>query len=132
MGLINKKFLLLSTILVLSSGCSADDCGFPLDQVRYADQIQDEKKTYYLYTRTTGWHDKIVFFELYDIEPDFDKCRQTKTRPIYRIDYDDYPVEQYVKELKLQPDQSEKLKITYTTDVSEGIENVYDVKFTHY
>jgi hypothetical protein len=131
MGLKNRKFLISLIVLVLSSGCSADDCGFPLDQVRYADQIQVEEKNYYLYTRTKGWHNKVIFFELYDTEPDFDQCRQTKTNLIYRIDYDDYPIEQFVKELKLQLDQPEKLKITYTTDINQGIKNVYDVKFTH-
>jgi hypothetical protein len=131
MELNNKKFSIFSTILLLFSGCSADDCGFPLDQVRYTDKIQDEKITYYLFTRTTGWHDKVIIFELYDAEPQFDKCRQTKTSLIYRIVYDDYPVEQYVKKLKFQPDQTEKLKITYTTDISEGIKNIYDVRFTH-
>ncbi len=36
----------------------------------------------------------------------------------------------YVKQIILQPDKPEKLKVTYTTDKNEDITSVYDVKFT--
>ncbi|PCH59950.1 MAG: hypothetical protein COC05_05725, partial [Gammaproteobacteria bacterium] len=110
-------------------GCSFDIAG---DQLRLADTINDNNKTYYLYTRTTGWNDKIVFFELYDKKPEFDECTyQPDIKKLYMIDYDDlpeYPERKYVEKMILQPDQPEKLKIIYTTDKTKGVENVYDVK----
>ncbi len=122
------RFLLLAIILL--AGCHSNDCGFPLDQIRYSDKAQHNKKTFYLYTRTTGWHNKVVFFELYDSEPTFDNCRQTKTKFIYKIDYDNYPEHKYVKKIILQPENTEKLKIIYTTNKEEGFPNIYDVKFS--
>ncbi len=124
------KYPILLIIILLLFGCNSNDCGFPLDQIRYADKTQYNGKIFYLYIRTTGWHNKVIFFELYDSEPTFDECRQTNANFIYKTDYDDYPEEKYVKEMILQPDQPEKLKITYTTNKDEGIANVYDVKFT--
>jgi hypothetical protein len=113
------------------TGCSEDECGgfdIATDQIRFADSIEENGKTYYLYTRTTGWHEKIVFFQLYDNKPEF-KCWRPNIKAIYTVEYDDYPVKKYVKALTLQLDQGKKLNIIYTTDKSEGVD-AYDVKFT--
>ena len=124
-----KPSIVLITALLLF-GCNSNDCEFPLDQIKYADKVDHNGKIFYLYTRTVGWHNKVIFFEVYDSEPTFDKCRQPKNDLIYKVDYDDYSETKYVKKIILQPDQSEKLKIIYTKDINEGFENIYDVKFT--
>ncbi len=124
--------IFLFSLVSCDKNCSFDIAG---DQLRFADSIEKNSKTYYLYTRTTGWNDKVVFFELYDKEPIFDKCTyQPDKKAVYSIHYDSFPDQpetiKYVKAMVLEPDQPEKLNITYTTDKNEGIENVYDVKFT--
>ncbi|MBL1433712.1 MAG: hypothetical protein COB94_009785 [Gammaproteobacteria bacterium] len=136
------KTILKAGIIVLFyfliTACGQNKCGFGIniaaDQLRLADTINDNNKTYYLYTRTTGWTDKTIFFELYDKEPEFDQCTfQPDIKKLYMVAYEDFPENperKYVKKMILQPDQSEKLKIIYTTDKTKGVENVYDVKFT--
>jgi hypothetical protein len=132
------KVFFVTLIFCLLVACDSSDCnlGMAADQLRLADTIEKNDKAYYLYTRTTGWNDKVVFFELYDEKPLFDKCTyESNIKELYAIHFNSFPedpVPQYVKEIILQPDQLEKLKIIYTKDKNEGIENVYDVKFTHY
>lgn len=124
------KAFILALMTLLLFGCQSDDCDFVLDQIRYADKAEVDGETFYLYTRTVGWHNKVVFFELYNTEPSFDECLKTTIQPVYKIDYDDYPEHKYVKEMTLQLNEEDKLNIIYTTDKDEGIANVYDVKFT--
>ena len=119
------------TLSLLLFACNSNDCGFPLDQIRFADKAEADGEKFYLYTRTVGWQNKTIFFELYNTEPSFDECRQTKTNFLFKTPYDDYPEMQYVKEMILQPMQAEKLKIIYTQNIEEGVANVYDVKFTN-
>jgi hypothetical protein len=136
---IKKRLQLILLLLILFlTACSAEDCfDIASDQLKFSDSVGYQGKTYYLYTRTTGFQEKVVYFELYDGEPIYDVCTQkTNPEPLFGIHYDYFPNDpdskaKYVKELKLQLDQPEKLKITYTTDVNEGVKNVYDVKFTH-
>lgn len=136
MGITQKTFILL----ILSSSLGAcNNCEFDIasDQLRPADTIDINNTTYYLYTRTIGWQEKTVFFELYKEEPTYDICtRKVTPKAIFGIHYDYFPndpnsEEKYVKEMILQPDQAEKLKIIYTKNKEEGTTNVYDVKFTH-
>ena len=77
------------------------NCGSEIasDQLRYADSIERNNKTYYLYTLTTGWHDKAVYIQLYNKKPILDKCKNSVIKPIYEIVYDDYPEKKYVKEI---------------------------------
>ncbi len=133
------KTLKISIIVIfLLSLLSCDkNCSFDIasDQIRFADSIEVDAKTYYLYTRTSGWHEKVVFFELYDKEPTFDKCTyRPNVNGLYGIHYDYFPddpdsEEKYIKKMILQPDQPEKLKIIYTKDKNKGVANIYDVKF---
>ncbi len=119
--------------MCLFAGCDYNDCSFDIagDQLRLADSIEQNNKTYYLYTRTTGWQEKVIYFELYDKEPSFDQCTyRSNIDHLYMVAYDDYPEVKYVKEIILQPNLPEKLKIIYTKDKNEGIANIYDVKFT--
>ena len=130
------KFILFSMLLFLSA-CGSEDCfDIASDQLRFADSIVYDGKEYHLYTRTSGWQEKIVYFELYESKPTYNNCTyETKPEPIFGIHYDYFSNdldsnEKYVKEIILQPDQPEKLKITYTKNIDEGVANVYDVKFT--
>jgi hypothetical protein len=133
----NMRLLFASILLLAIAGCD-NDCSFEIaaDQIRFADSIDENGKTYYLYTRTTGFQDKIVFFELFDMQPKFDDCEKSNIKPIYVVDYDDYPnypdkqEKQYIKSLTLQPNQGEKLRIIYTKNKNEGMSDD-NVKFSH-
>ncbi len=129
------KILEISTVTFfcfLIASCNSNNCdlGVASDQFRHADTMEYKNVTYYFYTRTTGWNDKAVYFQLYDQNPQFDTCGKPNIKPIYFVVYDDYPEIKYIKAMVLEPNQPEKLNITYTTDKNEGIENVYDVTFT--
>jgi len=125
------KVISLMLACLTMAACSNQGCEEPIvDDVRLADSIVFENTEYYLYTRTTGWNDKAVYFELYDQKPSFSECSNSTVKPIYDVVYDDYPDVKYIKEINLQLDQAEKLNITYTAEKSEGVHNVYDVKFT--
>ena len=131
------QYSVLVIFLFLQAACSKNDCETQWDQVKYADSIEFNGKTYFLYTRTTGWHNKVVFFELYDVEPSFDQCGKINTSSVYVVDYDYFPddpnsEEKYVQKIILQPDKPEKLKIIYTKNKEEGFANVYDVKFSRW
>lgn len=125
------KSVMMMVNCLLITACSNEGCKDPIiDDVRFADSIRYDNSDFYLYTRTTGWNDKAVYFELYAEKPTLDQCNQSEIKPIYDVVYDDYPEIRYVKQIHLQMGQPEKLNIVYTANKNEGIENVYDVKFT--
>ncbi len=130
------KILLIALSLII--GSCGKDCLFTIasDQLRFADTMEKGDKIYHLYTRTTGWHEKVVYLELYEETPTYDACtNKTDPEPIFGIHYDYFPndptsKEKYVKDIILQPEDLEKIKITYTPNKDEGFASVYDVKFT--
>ncbi len=127
--MVARRTSIILVVLFLAA-CSPKACDeLFLDTINYHDSAIYSKHKYFLYSRTTGWHEKVVFFELYKENPVFDECRHSNINPIFAIDYSDYPEMQYVKEMILQPDQPEKLKIIYTKDKNKGVANIYDVKF---
>lgn len=97
-------------------------------QLHLADSLERNGKTYFLYTRTTGFQEKQVFFELYDQQPIFDQCGVTETKEIFATDYDH---RRYVKTLVVRPDEpnyDDRLQIIYTDDPRQGYRDVDDVK----
>ncbi len=125
------KSILVLSILFFISSCSSKDCEeLVLDSVKYHDTAIWFGKKYYLYSRTTGWQEKVVFFELYEQEPVFNKCMHSNIKPIFARAFDDTEDHPYIEKIIFQPDDEEKLKIIYTKDTNKGIANVYDVTFT--
>ena len=125
------KIIAVLLSLIIISACSSEGCKeLVLDTVKYHDTATEFGKEYHLYSRTTGWQDKVIFFELYKAKPIFDECMHSNISPIYARPFDDNKDRPYIKELILSPNEPEKIKITYTTDINEGIANVYDVKFS--
>lgn len=123
-----KKTIILSLLLILGA-CSSNGCeDLVLDSFKHQDKTIISGKEYHLYSRTTGFQEKVVFFELYEEKPTFDKCMQANLSPIYVRPFDDDEDHPYIKELILEPDKAEKLKIIYTKNINEGVANVYDVK----
>ena len=126
-----KSIALLSLAILVLSACGKNDCDeVILDSVKFHDTTVYSESTYYLYSRTTGFHEKVVFFEVYDREPEFNKCRNANITPVFARAFDDSEEQPYLKELIFQPDSPEKLKIIYTKNKEEGFANVYDVKFS--
>lgn len=131
MAITTMKFFLTFIFLLIISSCNSSNCSFVKNQVRFSDSvfIEETMQTYYLYTRVTGWQDKVTFFELYDSKPEFDECEKPNIRPVYSIDFNDYPVKQYVKSIIIQPKQVEKLRIIYTKNKLESM-NINALRFT--
>ncbi len=65
------KLFLFSLLLIVITACTDNDCGFDFaaDQIRFADSAEKNGIKYYLYTRTVGFQEKNVFFELFDEKP---------------------------------------------------------------
>jgi len=122
-------FFVINFYLFLTS-CDVGNCDVIADQIRFSDDEKYKGETYFLYTRTVGAHNKTIYFELYDQQPEFDECRKSNIKPVYSIPYEDYSELQYVQQLILQPNDSEKIKVIYTKDKTKGVENIYDVKFS--
>lgn len=126
----SKLIIILITLCCLFSCGNNCDSEIASDQLKFADSMKVDSRTYYLYTLTTGWNDKAVYFQLYDMQPTLNDCREINIKPIYETVHDDFPDTQYVEKLILQPKQDEMLKIIYTKDLNKGAASVYDVTFT--
>lgn len=123
----------IAVFMAAVCGCNYSGCDgelFGADQLRLLDSFAQGGEIFYLYARTTGFHEKVVFFELYNRAPVFNECKDAQIEPAYVIDYNDFPVKQHVKSLTLQPAAAEKLAIVYTQDKSEGYLDVYSVRFS--
>jgi hypothetical protein len=126
------RISILLTICLFIISCKQNDCKEPLiDTINYHDSTEKSGIKYYLYSRTTGFQEKVVFFELYNKKPVFDICKHSSIKPIFSRAFDESTEQPYVKELIFQPEHPENLRIIYTKDVNEGFKNVYDVKFNH-
>ncbi len=126
-----SRILIIFSVVLFITSCSSKACKeLILDAVKLHDTATHSGQTYYLYSRTTGWHEKVVFFELYEKSPTFNQCQHADIKPVFIRAFDDTPENSFIKQLILQPEKPEKIKIIYTTDENEGFSNVYDVKFT--
>lgn len=125
-----KFFAVLLTLVGVVSCSKNCDIEIASDQLKFSDSMTINSTVYYLYTLTTGWNDKAVYFQLYDEKPKLNECKEINVKPLYEVVYDDFPEVQYVDQLLLKPEATEKLKIIYTKNKYEGISSVYDVKFT--
>ncbi len=127
--------MLLITVSIITfglPGCQPSDCAgnaLGRDQLRLQDTLENNGNNYHLYTRTTGFQEKVVYLELYDAAPVFDKCQRPDGSPVFETAYNNYPVEQYIQSIVLQPDDAEILAITYTQNKDEAFPDVYLVKF---
>jgi hypothetical protein len=110
-----------SALIVIAAvaleGCSTagSGCGVA-DDVSIVDQANVSGQPYYLVARTSGSHDKVVFFELYGQEPRFDECGRSAADPISMEPYDGS--QGYLKSLTWKGKQ---LEIVYTPNQQEAI-----------
>ncbi len=126
------QILLLSVLCItlggVITGCSNSDCIIK-PQLHLADRKTQDGKIYYLYTRTSGFQEKQVFFEVYDEEPVFDKCNKALIKPFFEIAHDH---ERFVKTVILNANSEsydDRLKILYTLDQHAGYSSTNDVRF---
>lgn len=118
---------LFSAVVFGLIACNAPECTVS-PQLHLADTLQYKGTTYFLYTRTTGFQEKQVFFELYDKQPIFDQCGVAQVKEIFATDYDH---RRFVKEVIVRPDETnydDRLQLIYTDDASQGYRDVNDVK----
>jgi len=115
-----KRVILLCLISVSLLSCSSDNDCFIVDQVEQLRVIQIEKKDYFVYLKITGWHDKIVFYELYDQEPVFNQCGISETLPVstMNVNPDLDPEKEKVSGLIINS-RSKEMTVIYSKDDSQ-------------
>ncbi len=65
--------IIICTILFLSSCTKKDDC-FTADSVKLIQSFTIDGQKHSLYLRVSGFHEKEVFYEIYENDPAFDSC----------------------------------------------------------
>jgi hypothetical protein len=104
--------LLLLAYLVLNwifGGPELSDCSFSArDQVSMISKKTIEDKKYYVYSRLSGFQDKVRILEVYDHEPDFDECNRSAERPLVGEAFFDIGenIEGFICPLEIDPNQS--------------------------
>lgn len=70
-----EKILLTIALLFISLlSCTANNDCNTADSVKQIKSYDVNSHAYFIYVRTSGFHEKEVFFELYDNVPVFDDC----------------------------------------------------------
>lgn len=84
---IKIPFLSLVFITLLNfSGCTPSEDGcLTRDKLTEIRILKINNTDYYLYLKISGWHDKVVFYELYDKKPVLDACNKANILPIADI-----------------------------------------------
>lgn len=118
------RCLLVVPILFSVIGCN-QKC-YILPSVELLDTAQYEGETYDLYARTTGIQEKQTFFELYKGEPELDSCLDASMKAVAIVAHDH---EKYVSEIVFQPEKTNLLRISFTSQKNQGYSHTDDVKF---
>ena len=84
---IKIPFLSLVFITLLNfSGCTpSEDACLTRDKLTEIKVLKINNTDHYLYLKISGWHDKVVFYELYDKKPVLDACNKANILPIADI-----------------------------------------------
>lgn len=69
-----KVPLSIALILILLLSCTANNDCYTADSVKQIKSFDINSHAYFIYIRNSGFHQKEVFFELYDNVPVFDDC----------------------------------------------------------
>jgi len=114
-------------LFVLTSVLGCDQKCVTIPSVEVLDTAQYKGEAYFLYSRTTGWHEKNTIFELYQGEPVLDSCNNANIKPLAVVPHDH---DKYVKELVFQPQKPYPLRISFTSDISQGYADTLDVRLS--
>jgi len=92
-----RSIVILIVIFLISSACTSQELDCEVtngDVLKVVDQQSHNEIHYFLVHRISGFQDKVVSLELYDREPDFDKCNKSDYSTIFAnsVDYDDRPI----------------------------------------
>ncbi|MCF6258226.1 MAG: hypothetical protein L3J98_11850 [Gammaproteobacteria bacterium] len=99
----NKIFILLYIFLVFlgTSACTKKPDCFTADSIKEMKIMSLNKKGYFLFLRTSGFQEKIHFYELFKDSPEFDVCGKTLSQPVFQISLDDsegFPIKLEISE----------------------------------
>ena len=117
------RWMLVLVVLTSVFGCDHKCVTIPL--VDLLDTTQHDGESYFLYSRTSGWHEKNTIFELYNAVPELDSCNNASIKPLAVLPHDH---DKYVKELVFQPQEPYPLRISFTSDISQGYADTLDVR----
>ena len=95
--------------------CSSDKDCFVADNVTQVKIINIKGDDYFLYLRISGFHEKEVFYELYQQEPTFDLCGKSNVQTLSEAHIDS--TEGAVASLVVE---DLKLRVMYTKENGNG------------
>ena len=121
----NLRIFLIVPLLIFIGGCKEPNY-ITIPAVLLLDTAQYDGETYYLYSKTDGWHEKQTIFDLYKGEPEFNACKKASFKPVTRTPHDH---EKYVSKMIFQPTEINLIKVIFTSDKASGYANTDDVKF---
>lgn len=108
--------ILILFFSALVSACSSNSDCFIADSVRIVSKAKKDGSGYFLVARTSGFSDKVTFFELYDTKPEFDSCGKTGSKMLDMKVIDDQSG--FIKKVKVK---NGKLEIEYTNDEEKSV-----------
>lgn len=76
-------FIVFILTAIISCSESNYDCPATLDVIKFIEKKSLDQNQYYLVQRITGWQDKILVIQLFDIKPAVDPCNRDLIKPIF-------------------------------------------------
>ena len=117
-----KLIIMFFFIVVNLIACSSDNECFVADSVVQVKAIRVDEVDYFIYLRTSGFHEKEAFYELYKSEPIFNSWGKSNSSAISDIHIDS--TEGVVSRLVID---NQKLIIVYSKNSSQEV-NFKDVQ----
>ena len=82
---LKSLFFLLVLQLSLIACSDETDCGIA-DAISKVQSVTIKNKSYFLILRTSGFQDKVSFYELYENSPIFDVCGRANFNPVASVE----------------------------------------------
>lgn len=83
-----KRIIFLIFIVNILIACSQDPDCFIADSIKLVTSIKIGSRDYLIYLRISGFHEKEIFYELYENKPTFDECKQSDVLSISDVHVD--------------------------------------------
>ncbi len=112
--------LLIACLVSLSfmvSACSEEADCFVADSIEGINTADLGDAGYFLYLRTSGFHEKSRSYELFREKPQFDICGQTTSQAVFQVLVDD--AEGIPRKLEISGDD---MRIVYASHAENGID----------
>lgn len=85
---LNSLFFLLALLTSLFACSDETDCGIA-DAITNVQSVIIHNKSYFIILRTSGFQDKISYYDLYERVPIFDICGRANVKPIASVEIEE-------------------------------------------